>query len=135
MTNSRDLRPGSESRLFLAFAVQPFATALLAFVLFPIVEYTGRPLYGGQPASFLDGAVAFAMGVGVTALFVTVLAALPLFVWLQKRGPVTSEQVFASGAILGNLPSALIMASLVLSGSSRGASTDLDSVVYGPAGL
>jgi hypothetical protein len=77
------------SRQFLVlvgFTVQPFVCALLAFVTFPILEYTGCGLYGGRPADPLDAAIAVAVGTGFVGFFVTILAAVPTFLWLQSYG-------------------------------------------------
>src|SRR4029453_7864144 len=70
----------------IGFAIQPFVCALLAFVSFPILEYTGRGLYGGRPADPLDAAIAVAAGTGLVGFFVTLVAALPSFLWLRSRG-------------------------------------------------
>ena len=56
MRHARTLSPADELRVLLGLAVQPFVTALLAFSIFPVVEYTGRRLYGGRSADPVDAA-------------------------------------------------------------------------------
>ena len=42
------LTPAQEMRVLVAFALQPFVSASIAFAIAPIVEYTGTGLYGGR---------------------------------------------------------------------------------------
>jgi hypothetical protein len=117
----------------LALAVQPFVAALLGFIIFPVVDYTGRALYGGRPFDPLDAAISFAAGAGLAGLLVTALGAVPTLAWLLKRGPVTRRQALISGAVLGNVPGLLIVGGLAASRLSQGAMPDLQ-LTYGPAG-
>ena len=118
----------------LGLALQPFVAALLAFILFPVVEFTGGYLYGGRPAVFVDVAISFAAGVGMAGLIVTALGAVPTLVWLLRRGPVTRKQALIGGAVLGNIPGVLIVAAMATSGLSHGAMPDLRELTYGSAG-
>jgi hypothetical protein len=54
MSDSRTPEITAERRLFIGLAVQPFVTALLGLALFAVVDYTGRPLYGGRPVDSFD---------------------------------------------------------------------------------
>ena len=127
-------RAADQSRVLVGIAVQPVVAAMLAFSTFSIVAFTGRLLYGGRPADPVDSAISFAFGVGIVGLLVTVFAATPMLLWLQTRGPVTRRQVLACGAILGNLPSVLIVLSLAPSRANAGALTNLDQLTYGLLG-
>jgi len=127
-------RAADQSSVRVGLAVQPMVAALLAFSAFSIVTLTGRSVYGGRPVDPLDAAVSFAIGVAVVGTLVTVFAASPALLWLQTRGPVTRRQVLACGAILGNLPSLLIVFSLAASRPNAGALANLDQLTYGPLG-
>ena len=134
MTESRSLTREGELKVLLGFAAQPFAATLIAFALFPIVEITGRGLYGGYPSDRLDAAVSMAFGVGVAALPVTVFVAVPVFLRLLRRGHISQAEVMCWGALLGNIPSALIVLSLAAQLLRSGASADLDNLTYGVPG-
>ncbi len=114
---------------------QPFVAAALAFALFPLVDYTGRLLYGGAPGSFLDAAVPFAVLAGVAASFVTGCLAYPLLTWLLKRGPLTLQQTLTGGAVLGNAPAVIILFALAAWRINRGETPTLETLTYGSAGL
>ena len=92
-------------RVFLGFLVQPFVAALCGFVIFLAVLDDGRSF--APSGSTLSGSIwaarAFAFAAGLLAFFVTPLAALPLFVWLRRRGPITLAKTLGSGAALGNV--------------------------------
>jgi len=120
--------------VLLGFAAQPFAAALIAFGLFPIVEITGRGLYGGYPTDMWDAAVALAFGVGVAAVPITVFAAVPLFLRLLRRGDFSRGEVVCWGALLGNIPGALIVLALAAQLSRSGAAVNLDNLTYGVPG-
>jgi hypothetical protein len=122
--------------VFVGLAAQPFVAALLGFVTFPALDYTGRPLYGGRPIDSWDSAMSVAVGAGVVGLFVTIFGALPILTFLLSRGPISREQVFTSGIVLGNVPFAIIVALRVATQISQGTPpTDLSQLTYGPLGL
>ncbi|HET9360522.1 MAG TPA: hypothetical protein VFO58_12290 [Vicinamibacterales bacterium] len=133
MRDAHTLSPAGEARVILGFAVQPFVTGLLGFGLFPVVDYTGRALYGGRPVDALDAAISLGAGVGIAGLLVT-LFAFPTLMWLLKRGPVTRRHALISGAVLGNVPGALIVSLLAISRFRQGVMPGLGDLTYGPAG-
>jgi len=94
------LTPAAEGRVAIALLLMPFVSAALGFLLFPLVALTVE----GTPVDMIDGAVAFGLGIGIASLLITGLVALPLLVWLLKRGPVTRRHALLAGAVLGNLP-------------------------------
>ena len=129
------LAVGSEPRVHLALVVQPFLATVLAAVLFPLVNATGRPLYGGRPVDMLDSAGAFALGVGIVAAGIMLFGACPLLLWLLRRGPVMRRHAIVSGLVLGNVPTALAIVERALSGAGTTViGGGLLDAVYGPAG-
>jgi hypothetical protein len=86
-------------RITLAFVVQPLVAAVVGFAAFPIVD-SWTP---GVTTSPGQAALAFGFATGLVAIFVVPLAALPLFVWLRRRGPITLATTLISGAVLGNV--------------------------------
>jgi hypothetical protein len=106
------LTPAAEGRVAIALLLMPFVSAALGFLLFPILLLTIE----GTPADMIDGAVAFGLGIGIASVLVIVFGALPLLVWLLKRGPVTRRHALLAGAVLGNLPWVLIAMRLLSMG-------------------
>ena len=94
-----------EMRIFLGFLVQPLVAALCGFLAFLVLLDDGQEFAPSN--SSLSGSVwaarAFGLAAGIYAFFVAPLAALPLFVWLRRRGPITLATTLVSGAVLGNL--------------------------------
>ena len=99
-SGTHHLTPAAEGRVAIALLLMPFVSAALGFLLFPLLALTME----GRPADMIDGAVAFGLGMGIAAVLVIVFGALPLLVWLLKRGPVTLRHALLAGAVLGNLP-------------------------------
>ena len=110
----------SEGRVVFAFFAQPLVVALLAFCLFPVIEYSGRSLHGGRSVDMLDAAIAVAAGGALAAVFVVGLAAVPAYVWLSRRGTITRKQVVVSGVLLGNLPGVIIVSLQALAAGGGG---------------
>lgn len=115
----RFISPRAEKRLFLGLLVQPVLAAALTYIAFPVIDSTGRALYGGQGGD-ADAALSLALGVGFAAAVITIVAVFPTVVWVVKRIDVTFTQTVLFGALFGNLP--VVIGSL-LAGS------------YGPAGF
>ena len=135
MTEPQTLTPGQESRLLHGLVVQPFVAAALAFALFPLVDYTGRLVYGGgRPADPIETAMGFGVMTGVVASFVTGFVAYPTLHWLLKRGPLTLAQTLIGGVVLGNVPGALIVLLLAARHLSREVTPTLENTTYGAVG-
>ena len=133
--SERMLTPAQESRLMRGLLVQPFVAAALAVALFPLIDYTGRLVYGGgRTIDPIETAVGFGVMAGVVASFVTGFVAYPSLRWLLKRGPLTRSQAMTGGVVLGNVPGALIVSLLAARHLSRGVSPTLENTAYGPAG-
>jgi len=92
------MTPKAEMRVLVGLVLQPFVAYAAASVWFP-------------------GPVA--MGAAVAAVFVVILAALPAIAWLSRRGPITLGKALVSGAVLGNLPSVVILLLAALTGNLR----------------
>ena len=105
--------------MFLGLLVQPPFAAALTYVAFPLIDATGRPLYGGSTPDTADAAIAVSLGGGVVAAVMTVLCVLPTVVWVMKRTTVTLGRAALFGAAFGNIP---VVVASALSGN------------YGPAG-
>jgi hypothetical protein len=101
-------------RLFVGLAVQPLLAAGVAFFGFPLLlDQSGRTLAGGFPADSTDAAASVAFGVGIVAVFVTVVGVFPTVLWILKRRPVTLALALLFGLAFGNLP---VMLGTVLAG-------------------
>lgn len=120
MKNRRTISPGAEKRIFVGLLVQPFLAAVLTYMAFPLIEYTGRTLYGGRAGDSADAALALALGVGIAAAGITVVGVFPTVVWVIRRLDVTFGRTILFGVLFGNLPVAI---GSLLAGS------------YGPIGL
>jgi hypothetical protein len=133
--NPHTLTPAQESRLLRGLIVQPFLAAALGFALFPLVDYTGRLVYGaGRTVDPIETAVSFGVMAGVAASFVTGLGAYPTLRWLLTRGPLTRAHALIGGAVLGNVPGVLIVLLLAARHLSRGVAPTMDNTMYGAAG-
>jgi hypothetical protein len=99
-------------RLLMAFAVVPFVDALIGFVGFPLVWYIGG--HTGRLHDTAAAARGFAMVTGFAGLVVTVCGAVPVVLWLMKRGPVSLPQLLSAGVLLGNAPFFVYVIGLVL---------------------
>ena len=116
MKTGHPLSPRQNLRLLLGFLAQPLVAALCGFVAFLVLLDDGQAFAPSD--STVSGSIwaarAFAIATGFVAFFVTPLAALPLFVWMRSRGPVTLKKTLISGALLGNLlPVAMVLLSAV----------------------
>ena len=135
MKEPQTLTPAQESSLLRGLVVQPFVAAALAFALFPLVDYTGRLVYGsGRTVDPIETAVGFGVMAGVVASFVTGLIAYPSLNWLLKRGPLRRAQTVLGGVVLGNVPGALIVLLLAARHLSREVTPTLENTTYGAAG-
>jgi hypothetical protein len=99
-------------RLLAAFAVLPFVNGLLGFVGFPVVWYIGG--HTGRPHDPDQVARTFGILSGILGLIVTAAGAVPVVLWLMKRGPVSLGQLMTVGLVLGNAPFVLYVVGLVL---------------------
>jgi hypothetical protein len=99
-------------RLWAAFAALPVVNAVVAFLGFPLVWYIGG--HTGRLIDPTEAAVSFALLTGLMGLVVTVGGAIPVVLWLMRRGAVSLRQLIAAGVLLGNAPFVLYVIGLVL---------------------
>ena len=104
---SRTLALSEEKRILLGLLVQPFLAAALTFASYPLLDRSGRAIYGGIDPDPLRSALGLAIYVSTAAFFVTVLAAFPAAVWVLKRHELTFVGALLWGLFLGNIPSVL----------------------------
>jgi hypothetical protein len=76
----------------------PLVSAIAAAVVFPVVSFRGAGVAGSG---------VFAFVAAIAAVFVTAAGAVPAFLALKRRGPITFSQTLCAGAALGNAPGAL----------------------------
>lgn len=98
----RPLQTAEDTRLFAGFVVQPLAATVLAFLAFPLIDPGGLPIY------LMARKISIALDAGFAAFLVTLFFGFPLVVWLSNRGPLRLKQILACGAILGNVPYAIV---------------------------
>ena len=103
----RTLSVSEEMRIGLGLLVQPFVAAGLTFASYPLIDRSGRAIYGGIDPDPPRSAIALAIYVGIAAFFVTILAAFPTAVWVLKRRPLTLWRALLCGVLLGNILSVL----------------------------
>ena len=99
-----------EMRVFGGLLAQPLVAAVAAFVLFPALEYIAEAAgaSGGRALDPLRAAVSVAFGAAIASVFVVVFGALPAIAWVASRRPLTLGISLAAGAVLGNMPAAII---------------------------
>ncbi len=107
------LSQSQEKRLVFAFLVQPFVAATFGFLTFPIIAAVSRLKHGGSTPNMLEAAISYGTATGIAGVLVALLVALPIVVWLRRRGPITLTRTLVSGAVLGNLPLAVIFGLVV----------------------
>lgn len=100
----RELSAAAERRVQHGLAVQPLVAALAGFVVFRVMYY----------AAPLQTALVIAVFIGIAGIVITVCLAYPAFLWLLRRGRVSSTSTIVSGVILGNVPSAIAIGATAL---------------------
>lgn len=134
MTSATDVSPLTLLRLAAAAIATPIAAGVVMFISYLGLWYSGFRVFEGTPYDPLDSAVSIALGVSMIAFFATG-AALRALVWMARRGPLSLGRVVALGAVLGNVPFVLIVASIFVVQLFRGTlSSDVARFWYGASG-
>jgi hypothetical protein len=94
------------ARIVAAFAVVPAVVFVVARLGYPIVWYMSG--HGGQVISPSDPATSFAGVTAIIGVLVTLFGAVPAFVWMKKRGPLSLSRTIGAGIVLGNCPTVVI---------------------------
>jgi hypothetical protein len=99
-------------RMLFAFAVVPFAAALISMGSYDLFWHAGF-LPQGAPIHSVDAAQAMFAGVMVIAVPMTLIGTVPGVLWLNRKRWLTFSRLVALGAVLGNLPFVLIVIGIV----------------------
>ena len=95
-------------RFVAAVVVIPLVDALLGYLAFPLVWWLGN--HGAsRPVSPEQTAMAFGALTGGLGLLVMITAALPVTLWLSRRGRTSLHHFAVAGVALGNLPFAVYL--------------------------
>ena len=98
-------------RMLAGFAATPVATAVIAVGGYDVFWHAGLTPTG-VPVHSLDAAASFGAGVFILAVPTTGAAALGV-IWLNHRRWLTLGKLLLLGAVVGNLPFAIIVAGVV----------------------
>jgi hypothetical protein len=120
-------------RLLGGFAGAPLTAVVVALVTYDALWYSGL-FSGGAPIDSIDAAGSLGMGVGILAIAMTICS-VPLVAWLNSRGPLSLRKVLLLGAVLGNVPFAIVIIGEVLAHPMRETlSGDIGRFWYGFTG-
>ena len=109
-------------RLAAALLAAPVTAGMTFFVMYLVLWYGGFNVFNATPP---DSSSAIHVAVGLS-VYVTILggvstgAAVLALIWMATRGPLSFRRVLALGVVLGNLPFAAIVASIIIVQTSQG---------------
>jgi hypothetical protein len=116
-------------RLLAGFAAAPVAATAISVGLLDVFWHAGLMPEGAPPHS-IDDVVAVGLGVMILAVL-TIGAAMPGVLWLNKRGCLTLGRLLMLGAVVGNLPFVAITGIVIVGG----AHTALDARWFSLTGI
>ena len=99
--------------MLAGLAAAPVAAAVISVGVYDAFWHAGLMPYGA-PLHSVGAAVAFGAGVFILAVVVTGAAAVLGVIWLNERRWLTPGRLLVFGAVIGNLPFALIVAGIVV---------------------
>ena len=102
------MRSTPSVRMLLGFAAVPPVAVLIAMGTYELFWHGGF-LPHGAPIHSMDAAQSMVAGLTILAVSMTGTGAVPGVLWLRDTGGLTLGRVLALGAILGNVPFALIV--------------------------
>ena len=123
-------------RLFAGFLAQPFVTAVVTLLAFPVffMNSEGGHFARGGSGEVMHAAAAMAIAMGIYAAAITALIVWPLAVWLTKRRDVDLTEALLFGLALGVLPYTLLALLFGAYGSAGYIRGVAYSAILGPAG-
>jgi MFS family permease len=101
-------------RMLGGFVAVPPALGILGFFGFGLLESGGLLPYSGRLTNPTGAATGIGLVVSVLAFLMTVGGALPVVLHLSERGPLERKRLLVAGALLGNVPLALIIVGVTL---------------------
>jgi len=120
--------------MLVGFALIPPTAVLFTLVTYDLMFQT-RLLPQGAPMDSLDSAESLAAGVGILAVVMTLLGAVPGVISLIHRRSLSLARLLILGAALGNVPFALIVLGVIALHAVRGTlSADIARYWYGLSG-
>jgi hypothetical protein len=135
MSQSNDVFPAN--RFAAAVIVTPLVAGGCLFATYVLSWWSGVRVFEGPLSDWpraKDAAISLGVGGTILALIVTG-AAVPLLVWMRRRGPLSLGRFLSLGVVLGNLPFALIVLSIVAVQLVKGTlSGDVARLWYGFSG-
>jgi hypothetical protein len=99
-------------RILAGLIIVPPTAVLIALATYDRLWHAGL-LPQGAPIHSLDSAGSFGAGVGILATVMTCVGVLPGVVWLKTRRTLSLSRLLMLGAVLGNVPFAVIMIGIV----------------------
>jgi hypothetical protein len=113
------MRSTPSVRMLLGFAAVPAAAVLIAMATYELFWHGGF-LPQGAPIHSIDAAQSMVAGLTIIAVVTTGIAAVPGVLWLRDRGSLTLGRLLALGALVGNLPFALIVIGIIVAQMAGG---------------
>lgn len=104
-------------RVVASLLLPPIAAGVVMFLTYMGLWYVGIYVFEGPPPSDGLGARHIAMGLAFYVTLVAVAmtgAAVPAVLWIGSRGRLTLRNLLLLGAVLGNVPFALIVVSILV---------------------
>ena len=112
-------------RILAGLIIVPPTTVLIALATYERFWHAGL-LPHGAPIHSLDDAVSLGAGVGILATVMTCVGVIPGVVWLKTQGTLSLTRLLMLGAVLGNVPFAVILIGIVVVHMASGTlSTDI----------
>jgi hypothetical protein len=118
LNTSKQTRTGA-LRTLVGFALMPPSAAIIAVPLYAVM-YAAGFLPRGAPIDSLDSALGLGTGVAILAVVITVFCALPAVNWLNEHRLLSPQRLLVLGAVLGNVPLAIIVVVIVVVQLARG---------------
>ena len=120
--------------MLAGFLLAPFSAAGIGVVTYDSMWHLGF-LSAGGPIHSLDAAESLGLGLAILAIVMTVVGAVPGVMWLSSRGGVSVRSLVMLGALLGNIPFAVIVVGIAVAALRRGENLgDLGQYWYGLGG-